>query len=162
MDNPVWHRQPGEPIKWYDRFQAYLTAGPARTIHGTYTAEWQEKTRTPARKTPGAWTRVAQQWQWSDRADAYDARQQEIAIAAVDDAMLALRLAGPRAARRLVQLLDAESDEQARQAANSILNRIGAIHVPQADDDGRVPITTIEVINPKSAAGDAAHAGADG
>lgn len=144
----IWHRQEGEPVKWFDRFQAYLAAGPTRTVYATYTAEWQAKSRTPARKTPGAWAAAAHRWGWTDRAAAYDAQQAELAQVAIDEAMLALKRAGPKAARRLVQLLDAESDEQARQAANSILNRIGVIHVPQADDDGRVPITTIEVVTP--------------
>ena len=144
----LWHRQPNEPALWHGRFQTYLSLGPQRSVYAAYVATWQEQAKTPAGSAPGSWNDTARRDQWAARADAYDTHQQERAAAALDESMTKLRIAGPKAAQQLIKLLTSESEDQARLAANSILNRIGAIHTTQADENGRIPITTIEVITP--------------
>lgn len=140
-----WHRQQGESRLWYGRFLTYLELGPGRSAYAAYVATQQAAGKETAGSAPGAWNRTAQRDQWSQRAAAYDDHLQERAATALTESMTALLLAGPTAAKKLVDLLQSESEEQARHAANSILNRIGAIHVAQPDDDGRPQIQTIVV-----------------
>jgi hypothetical protein len=35
----AWERQPGEPNRWFERFDAYRLAGPARSLLGSVNAE---------------------------------------------------------------------------------------------------------------------------
>ncbi len=144
----IWHKHPQEPALWHGRFHTFLTLGPQRSVYAAYVATWKADDKTPAGSAPGAWNESAKTHNWHSRADAYDAHQQELAAAALDQTMTHLRIAAPKAAQKLIDLLTSDSEDQARLAANSILNRIGAIHTTQADDDGRIPITTIEVITP--------------
>lgn len=144
--SPVWHQQPGEPALWHGRFQTFLQLGARRTVYAAYVETCREQDKTPSGSAPGAWNRNAKTHNWQSRAAAFDADQLKRASEALDDTMTRLRLAAPDAAKALVKLLASDSEEQARLAANSILNRIGAVHTPQPDDDGRLPISIIEVV----------------
>ncbi len=147
----LWHRQKEESALWHGRFQTYLSLGPQRSVYAAYVATCRENEKTPKGSAPGAWNRVARDTDWNLRADAFDQYQQEVAAFALDEAMTQLRLAGPKAAKHLVNMLKSDSEEQSRLAANSILNRIGAVHTTHVVDDGRVPITMIEVVTPSPA-----------
>ena len=61
-----WERMEGEPITWWMRFHDFLLQGPKRTIAQTM--------RQNLCKTSGSagWSAKAIQWNWHNRAEAYD------------------------------------------------------------------------------------------
>jgi hypothetical protein len=86
--SPPWEPLPGEPSRWYDRFDCYRRLGPERTIVAAYRA-CTGRTGANARPAP-AWYAAAATWRWEARAHAWDIhlrthlRDQE--LAAVGDA----------------------------------------------------------------------------
>jgi hypothetical protein len=64
-----WERMEGEPIAWFMRFHDFLMQGPRRTIAATM--------RQNQLKTSGSagWSAKAIQWNWHNRAEAYDLSQ---------------------------------------------------------------------------------------
>lgn len=67
---PPWHRQPGEPSKWFDRFARWRDAGPQRSMLLAYK---RENARNSAAQTvPASWRDAAAKWDWHARADAFD------------------------------------------------------------------------------------------
>jgi hypothetical protein len=77
-DNPVWLRQDGEPGLWYQRFLTYRSLGPNRSIRKVYLANQRERGRLPEDqikqlRLPKHWSDVAREWNWADRALAWDA-----------------------------------------------------------------------------------------
>lgn len=71
-ENVLWERQEEEPNLWYDRFVSYLQMGPSRTLLGTANAEQVQKGSEPFNGTPGAWLNAFKQWNWKERAEAWD------------------------------------------------------------------------------------------
>lgn len=79
---PIWERQPEEPSLWFARFLLYRNEKPARRelleAARIYQAQASKGPYKPYKHTPGAWKVQAEQWNWKDRAEAYDkARQAE-------------------------------------------------------------------------------------
>jgi len=70
-----WERQPGEPNRWYARFERYRLAGPSRSLLGTVSAEKAEQGQKIPNGIPGAWSRAAGQWRWRERAEAWDEQE---------------------------------------------------------------------------------------
>jgi hypothetical protein len=77
-----WERQPGEPNRWFARFERYRLAGPSRSLVGTVNAEQAEKGNKRQTKVPGAWSRAAASWRWRQRAEAWDEQERQKARAA--------------------------------------------------------------------------------
>jgi hypothetical protein len=73
-EQSLWEQQDGEPSLWYDRFMAYLLMGPSRTKLGAvHLVEKAEKSREKqSTKVPGAWNDAFNQWNWKERAEAWD------------------------------------------------------------------------------------------
>jgi len=67
-----WDRQPGEPAKWYYRFNCYMIAGPGRSIEQTYRLE---KAGRSGKHVPGSWRDAASEYRWIERAAAWDAKE---------------------------------------------------------------------------------------
>lgn len=69
-----WHRQKGEPSLWYNRFKAYLDMGKDRSINGVYMVlrDGPEKGRISMAKAPATFYKMPNQWNWKERAAAYD------------------------------------------------------------------------------------------
>jgi hypothetical protein len=65
---PIWERQPGEPGKWFARFETYRLLGPNRTIDKAYHASGGQ----PERRANGAWRENARRWNWQVRAEVWD------------------------------------------------------------------------------------------
>jgi hypothetical protein len=85
-----WERLPGEPARWYTRFERYRLAGPSRSLLATCHAE---KAATAARRprcVPGAWAKAAQRWRWKERAEAWDAQEHQRARQAQADKIRAM------------------------------------------------------------------------
>lgn len=66
-----WDRQHGEPWPWFLRFGKFLRIGPARSIE----AAWRAEYRGPAKRPNSGWYRMAREWKWTARAEAYDGAQ---------------------------------------------------------------------------------------
>jgi hypothetical protein len=77
-----WERQPGEPNRWYARFERYRLAGPSRSLLGILNAERQLCEAKKGKSLPQAWARNAQRWRWRERAEAWDAHERRQARAA--------------------------------------------------------------------------------
>jgi hypothetical protein len=67
-----WDRQPGEPNRWYARFERYRLAGPSRSILGVFNAERAERGIEAKPSPSGAWKRAYVRWHWRERAEASD------------------------------------------------------------------------------------------
>ena len=77
-----WEQQPGEPNRWYARFERYRLAGPSRSLLAAVNAARQERGVRPGRSVPQAWAKAAKQWRWRERAEAWDAHERLQARAA--------------------------------------------------------------------------------
>src|SRR5262249_4187322 len=65
-----WDQQPGEPNRWYSRFEQFRLAGPNRSLLGTLNAERAQRGKKKGRSTPHAWAGNASRWR--ERALAWD------------------------------------------------------------------------------------------
>ena len=94
-DNTItpWDRRPGEPNLWYQRFERFRLAGPARSIRQVFLAERAGRQKAPKGATPervpSAWDRAAAAWRWAERAEAWDEQQAELRRRAAAEALRA-------------------------------------------------------------------------
>lgn len=72
----LWEQMEGEPNLWFDRFTLYRLLGPKRTLSATHRKE-SEKSRKKSQYLPGSWRDAALQWNWKERAEAWDAQRRE-------------------------------------------------------------------------------------
>ncbi len=79
---PPWESMPGEPARWYARFERYRLAGPARSLLGTFNAQRADKGMPHRGCVPGAWAEAARRWRWRERADAWDEEERRQSRAA--------------------------------------------------------------------------------
>jgi hypothetical protein len=70
-----WEQQPGEPNRWYSRFETFRLAGPNRSLLGVVNAERQQGGANKAKSIPQAWAKNAKEWRWRERAETWDERQ---------------------------------------------------------------------------------------
>jgi hypothetical protein len=77
-----WEQQPGEPSRWYARFERFRLAGPSRSLLGAVKSERQENGKRSTRSVPQAWAKATQQWRWRERAEAWDVHERRQARAA--------------------------------------------------------------------------------
>jgi hypothetical protein len=82
MDEPLsqpspWEPQPGEPNRWYARFESFRLAGPNRSLLATVNAERQQRGGRKSKSIPQAWAKNAQKWRWRERAEAWDDYQRQ-------------------------------------------------------------------------------------
>ena len=68
----LWEQQPGEPPKWFERFHIYLKLGPSCTL----TAAYHIWTGNDSKLSSTTSTR-AREWQWEERAMAYEQANRE-------------------------------------------------------------------------------------
>jgi hypothetical protein len=71
----LWEQQPGEPNRWYARFELYRLAGPTRSLLGTVNAQREQRGANRTRSVPQAWATNAKRWCWRERAEVWDAFQ---------------------------------------------------------------------------------------
>ena len=69
--NP-WDRLEGEPFMWFDRFDYYRMLGPERTIGGAYKVYSKERGKKPSKNGAYHWRKIAEDWHWQERAEAFD------------------------------------------------------------------------------------------
>ena len=112
---------PGEPDRWYDHFRQFCDLGPSRSLDRCYRHVFEEcgsPTSSTAR-APGSWKRKAVEFDWVERAAAWDADHRK------------------RNRQRLEETLNIFS-EAAREALNYL---IGTMRGQVVEPDGS--ITTI-------------------
>lgn len=67
-----WHIQIGEPQNWFSRFTRFRLLGASRSLLAAVNSERVEKGRQKTNDSPGSWRRAAKQWNWLERAEAWD------------------------------------------------------------------------------------------
>jgi hypothetical protein len=76
-----WLKQPGEPVKWFARFELFRMLGSGRSLWAAYREfhrrsghEETEDARKSAGKrgVPSSWNRAALRFNWKVRAEAFD------------------------------------------------------------------------------------------
>jgi hypothetical protein len=72
-----WERQPGEPNRWYSRFERYRLAGPNRALLSIWNDEQAGKSGKKCTRVPGSWAEAAQRWRWRQRAEAWDEHERQ-------------------------------------------------------------------------------------
>jgi hypothetical protein len=86
-DESIWEQRPGEPIRWFERFDRYYRPlGAGRSLLLAY-KKWEaaeaqnslkkaEKGRKRQIKSaPTSWREAAKLWRWESRAEAWDLHQ---------------------------------------------------------------------------------------
>lgn len=90
----IWEQWEGEPDKWYIRFRHFLSAGPNRRIsHAVQREHWATDPNPRGLTSKEAtaiilkegWYARASEWQWKERATAWD-RNQATLIDELDEA----------------------------------------------------------------------------
>lgn len=86
-DESIWEQRPGEPIRWFERFDRYYRPlGAGRSLLLAY-KKW-EAAEAPSRQkkaekgrkrqiksAPTSWREAAKVWRWESRAEAWDLQQ---------------------------------------------------------------------------------------
>lgn len=83
-----WERAEGESAKWHMRFRNYLTMGPKRSVHAIFQAEKQSMVEKSRGRPGETWYNAAKKYHWQERADAWDAEQDEQKAALIRDIAL--------------------------------------------------------------------------
>lgn len=110
----IWARRAGEPSLWYDRFERYRLAGPARSLLKLYNEEREKAGKGAITSVPPSWTGAAKSWEWELRAGAWDEYQRQRARDAYEEdrrkereARLTLLKAGRSRLAQALAILDA-------------------------------------------------------
>ena len=72
-----WEHQPNEPMNWYLRFKRYCRMGVSRSLLRAFNAEKAEKGHKRSLRISGAYEKRAKQFNWLDRAAAFDRHIEE-------------------------------------------------------------------------------------
>ena len=72
-----WERQPGEPNRWFGRFERFRMAGSARSIQNTVNEEKASKGQKKPAYAPGSWRQAADRWRWRERAELWDEHERQ-------------------------------------------------------------------------------------
>lgn len=78
-----WERMPGEPLRWYERFNRLRLMPPPRSIAAVFQQEDAKKRKTAREGTSGSWYEYARRWDWDARIAAWDAHQAKEVEAAI-------------------------------------------------------------------------------
>ncbi len=144
MDRNAWDRQENEPTLWYARFDAGRLMGTGRTIEAIYQAEIEadrskSKRKKRARRPSSQWYKMAQQYHWRERWEAWDQAERERLDAEAEAALLLARrklaAAAPNAVDALARQLQHKVAGVRKNAADDILDRVGLQSAAQVDVD---------------------------
>jgi hypothetical protein len=98
-----WQQMPGEPDRWYSRFQIYLELGVTRTLKAAIAAAGK-KARGQPYSWSMEWSSTPRRWRWRERANAWDVHQRELLALSERNTRLALH---SRRVERMEEYLDA-------------------------------------------------------
>ncbi len=153
MANP-WDQQEGEPDDRYIQFLMYLGMGPSRSLRSAYRvylgesiAEQRRRKVKGYRRSAGSqWFRWCKQWQWVDRAHAYDRAKM---IQESDHTMAKLMRGIDIAALKCIRELERVKPKGWKQALEALTIVAALIPADSAReaalecDDGKPPINLI-------------------
>ena len=151
---------PGEPDRWYERFRQYCDLGPSRVLNRCYRQTLGE-TSDPNTNAPGSWKRKAREFDWLERAAAWDADRRQRNRERLEETLNLFHEAAQEALQYLIGTMRGEVVEpdgtitpitdpyERRMAAKIIFNKwIDVLAMFQQDLDqaaGEVKITEILV-----------------
>lgn len=82
-----WRQQPGEPNRWFARFEQFRLAGPERTLIAVYRGYLDRREGGPRRtkadavvrrlSVPAGWDAIAVRWKWRERAESFDRAERD-------------------------------------------------------------------------------------
>ena len=79
MSNQPWDRQRKdgklEPMLWFGRFTAFCQMGPTRSILECVNQHRDQIGQKRSNNVPGSWRRRSEQFDWRNRAEAWDAAE---------------------------------------------------------------------------------------
>ncbi|MFN8469014.1 MAG: hypothetical protein U0X20_25885 [Caldilineaceae bacterium] len=101
IPHDLWDQLPGEPDKWYGRFQIYLDLGVTRTL--TAAARCGSAPKPGQSGLTGRWSYYFNRYHWRERARAWDMRQRELLALSERNTRVALRI---RRIERMEDYLD--------------------------------------------------------
>jgi hypothetical protein len=102
-DRKPWDQVPGEPDRWFARFQLYLELGVTRTLNATAAAAGRQERGAPL-VASSEWSHSARRWHWRIRAHAWDVHQRELLALSERNTRLALH---SRRVERMEDYIDA-------------------------------------------------------
>ncbi len=85
-ENKPWERRVGEPTLWWGRFQAYLLAGPSRSILEQVNKLREQRGQKRSGCLPGSWRRAYAKYEWRERAKAWDEKNLREEFIAAEEA----------------------------------------------------------------------------
>lgn len=127
-ENPPWWPTPGEPDRWYGRFERFfLMQGPSRSLQAAYrmwvASDNRELGLKGKRDIANNWKINCLAFRWRERAAAYDGYINHLIMKKVEASRRRLQDAAPLAVDALVNAL---TDTRSRvPAAKEILDRAG-------------------------------------
>jgi len=68
----LWERLPGEPEKWWVRFEKYRLMGPNRSMQVLNNNERKEIGKGPLTALPGGFREAVMRYRWTERVEAWD------------------------------------------------------------------------------------------
>ncbi|SRR6266699_1772390 len=72
-ERKAWERMEGEPLKWFSRFDKFRIMKPwERSVNAVFEQEETEKHGKVRTKIAGKWYKIAEEWKWNERAEAWD------------------------------------------------------------------------------------------
>ena len=84
MTVTTWDRLPGEPNRWYERFETYRLLGPDRSVDAAFRAHAGRQPASPAcpdrppARANRHWYAAVARWRWAERSEAWDAEQRAV------------------------------------------------------------------------------------
>ena len=158
-DPKPYDRLTGEPNLWYDRFHTFMRLGPGRSLNRCYrqviNAERAVQGRPPLPVTASCsdvWRQRARQFDWFDRAEAWDHECRRQDLQQVEQTPSKARTLAPEALRVLEaamrgelknpdgSLTPGQNCTQRRLAAERILNVAGIIDLAADQEDPQPPV----------------------
>lgn len=101
IPHELWDQLPGEPDKWYGRFQIYLDLGVTRNLTAAARCGFDPKPGQSG--LTGRWSYYFNRYHWRERARAWDVRQRELLALSERNTRVALRI---RRIERMEDYLD--------------------------------------------------------
>lgn len=153
-EQPIYEQLPNEPDKWYIRFQKFLALGPRRSVLKTYAMERQESGKQKQADTsnvapiavPPDWRKCTKDYQWAERAAAYDKEQSLNYIERYEDGR-----------RNVLEEFRSDAEKQSALAARTglmALDLASKVLEKSANDESWKKLTLAELPNFLRAAGD--------
>lgn len=147
----LWDRQQGEKTLWYDRFfKYYLPIGPERSLTAAFNAWLEAKGKGGQKRSPtGSWRRCSEQYNWIERAMAWDdfqRQKQKEALQAEIDEMVKRHIAEARvmqniAVQRLGVLQKDPSELSATEVRRFMVDAIKLEREARGLPDEKVAVT---------------------